>query len=82
MKKYFKFKLLNISFWIVLVLAYVVPTEEKNLYGYPYKFFKIQTEADNNSLIFNSEFRILSFLINVIIIFIILNILYNIMKYI
>ena len=79
MKKFFKSKFLNWSFWIVLILAYIVPTDEKYFYGYPSKFFRIDPhQFTQDTLIFNSEFMILPFLGNVINIFILLNLVYNI----
>ena len=38
MKKYFDLKILNISFWLALILAYIVPSKELQIYGYPFKF--------------------------------------------
>lgn len=73
--KNFDIKFLNISFWITLILAYTVPTKQAKIYGFPFKFFKVYSESQSDSLIFSSEFRILSFLSNVIIIVIILNLL-------
>lgn len=77
LKKYFNIKFLNSSFWLTLILAYVIPTKTYNIYGFPFKLFKIFPESHDNSLIFCSEFQILSFLTNVIIVFIALNLLNN-----
>lgn len=76
-KKCFQIKFLNLSFWLTLILAYVMPTKHSKLYGFPFEFFKIHSEIYTNSLITSSEFRILAFLMNVFVIFIILNLLNN-----
>lgn len=75
--KYFNYKFLNRSFWLALILAYIIPTKEYKMYGYPFGFFKINSEVYNKSLVMSSEFMILSFLVNVIIIFIVLNLFNN-----
>lgn len=70
-KKFINTRLVNFSFWITLILAYVIPTKQFKVYGYPFEFFKIYGDIDNGSLISSSTFEVLPFLLNVLIFYII-----------
>lgn len=71
-------KIFNISLWITLILAYVLPAQKREInlscYGYPLAFLTVPNSLQGNALILSLGVNLLYLVFNIMILYIIISI--------
>lgn len=74
----FNIKIFNISLWITLILAYVLPAQKRELhlmrYGYPFAFLTVPNSLQGNTLLSSLGVNLLYLILNIVVIYMIISI--------
>lgn len=74
----FNIKVFNISVWITLILAYVLPAQKNephlSSYGYPFAFLTIPSLLQGKTLLSSLGVNLLYLILNIVVIYVIISI--------